>query len=282
MVQHPRPEQDAYWATWPSPCRGSRSADRRATTTPPELSVVIPVLRRGGERRAALRGLVVALEELGRTYEVVVVDDGSRDETFATPRGARGGRPAPEARAAPPQLRADGGDGRRLRPRPGRDRRPDGRRPPERPGGHRAAAREVRRGLRRRQRLAQGPQGRRRRGAFPRASRTGSSAASPASACTTTAARSRPTAPRSSGDAALRRDAPLPARARVPGRGAHHRDSGRPPSADVRQVQVRARPDVQGAARPDDREVPVRLVDEAEPPLRRVRARSSACSAPRS
>ena len=74
-------------------------------------------------------------------------------------------------------------------------------------------------------------------------------------------------------DAALRRDAPLPPRARL-------QAGARITEVEVRHhprvlgtEQVRAGPDVQGAARPADGEVPLRSVDEAELRLRRQRGR---------
>jgi len=48
----------------------------------PELSVVIPLLNEAPNVEALYRELVDALEAWGRTFEVVLVDDGSTDETF--------------------------------------------------------------------------------------------------------------------------------------------------------------------------------------------------------
>ena len=49
----------------------------------PELSVVIPVHDEEENVEPLYVALRSSLEELGRTYEIVVVDDGSRDETYA-------------------------------------------------------------------------------------------------------------------------------------------------------------------------------------------------------
>jgi glycosyltransferase involved in cell wall biosynthesis len=49
----------------------------------PYLSVVIPVLDEAENLPILAERLVQALEALGRSYEVIVVDDGSRDESFA-------------------------------------------------------------------------------------------------------------------------------------------------------------------------------------------------------
>jgi len=48
----------------------------------PELSVVIPLLDEAPNVEALCRELVDTLEASGRTFEVVLVDDGSTDETF--------------------------------------------------------------------------------------------------------------------------------------------------------------------------------------------------------
>ena len=49
----------------------------------PELSVVIPVHDEQDNVGPLYHALRDALDSLGRTYEIVVVDDGSRDETYA-------------------------------------------------------------------------------------------------------------------------------------------------------------------------------------------------------
>jgi cellulose synthase/poly-beta-1,6-N-acetylglucosamine synthase-like glycosyltransferase len=57
-----------------------------APTPAPYLSVVIPVLDEAENLPILAERLVQALEALGRSYEVIVVDDGSR----AQPAAARG------------------------------------------------------------------------------------------------------------------------------------------------------------------------------------------------
>src|SRR5688572_29817978 len=52
-------------------------------TTDPQLSVVIPVYNEGENIEPLYTELGSALDELGRSYEVVVIDDGSRDDSFA-------------------------------------------------------------------------------------------------------------------------------------------------------------------------------------------------------
>jgi glycosyltransferase involved in cell wall biosynthesis len=49
----------------------------------PELSVVVPVHDEEGNVEPLHAALRESLDRLGRTYEIVVVDDGSRDETYA-------------------------------------------------------------------------------------------------------------------------------------------------------------------------------------------------------
>jgi len=49
----------------------------------PQISVVIPLFNEEENVRLLLDELVGELEKLGRTYEVICVDDGSRDRTFA-------------------------------------------------------------------------------------------------------------------------------------------------------------------------------------------------------
>jgi glycosyltransferase involved in cell wall biosynthesis len=49
----------------------------------PELSIVVPVFNEEENVEPLYRGVVNALEALGRTFEIVVVDDGSSDRTYA-------------------------------------------------------------------------------------------------------------------------------------------------------------------------------------------------------
>jgi glycosyltransferase involved in cell wall biosynthesis len=71
------------WASG-EPLRPVPEADRAET---PELSVVIPMHNEEENVEPLYAALRTALDALGRTYEIVVVDDGSRDETY--PRLAR-------------------------------------------------------------------------------------------------------------------------------------------------------------------------------------------------
>src|SRR5688572_2230045 len=49
----------------------------------PEVSVVIPVHNEEDNVEPLFADLRASLDGLGRTYEIVVVDDGSRDETYS-------------------------------------------------------------------------------------------------------------------------------------------------------------------------------------------------------
>ncbi len=52
-------------------------------STPVDLSVVIPLYNEEGNILPLYEQLTVALDKLGKTWEVIVVDDGSRDSSFA-------------------------------------------------------------------------------------------------------------------------------------------------------------------------------------------------------
>jgi glycosyltransferase involved in cell wall biosynthesis len=67
-------------------------AERRDEAAP-ELSVVVPVYDEEANVEPLYASLVSALDELGRTYEIVVVDDGSRDGTYAKLAGLAAGDP---------------------------------------------------------------------------------------------------------------------------------------------------------------------------------------------
>jgi undecaprenyl-phosphate 4-deoxy-4-formamido-L-arabinose transferase len=58
-------------------------APRLAEAPLPELSLVVPVYNEEATLEEVYRRATATLEELGRPYEVIVVDDGSRDGTWA-------------------------------------------------------------------------------------------------------------------------------------------------------------------------------------------------------
>ena len=56
---------------------------RQTTAGAPELSVVVTLYNEAGSLPELHRRTVEALTELGRSFEIVYVDDGSTDGTFA-------------------------------------------------------------------------------------------------------------------------------------------------------------------------------------------------------
>ena len=65
-----------------------------------DLSVVIPVRNEAASLDELHGELSSTLRAWGRSYELIVIDDGSTDESFETPRAAPGGRSAPDASSA--------------------------------------------------------------------------------------------------------------------------------------------------------------------------------------
>jgi glycosyltransferase involved in cell wall biosynthesis len=57
-------------------------AGRADDPSPPEISIVVPVHDEEDNVDALYLTLMSSLERLGRTFEVIVVDDGSRDDTY--------------------------------------------------------------------------------------------------------------------------------------------------------------------------------------------------------
>jgi glycosyltransferase involved in cell wall biosynthesis len=60
----------------------ARSVAATRSDDAPEVSVVIPVHNEEDNVEPLYSDLRASLDELGRTYEIIVVDDGSRDETY--------------------------------------------------------------------------------------------------------------------------------------------------------------------------------------------------------
>ncbi len=235
----------------------------------PDLSVVIPIRNEAPNLRELHRELDETLQAWGRPYELVIIDDGSTDESFDILRELQAARSPPAGDPVPPQLRPDGGVLGGIRPRPRPDHRDVGRRPAERPARHPRPRGRSRARPRHRLRMAQEPQGHvadapppveagqhadlegHRRGAarlrmFPQGvSGGGRQAAAP-----------------------VRRDAPL-----HPGdRQRHGRDDRRtgrqPPRAPVRPFEIWALADDPGRAGPADRQVHAALRDPPAADLR--------------
>jgi glycosyltransferase involved in cell wall biosynthesis len=59
-----------------------KGLQRRASDTPTDLSVIIPVFNEEENVRALHTRLKAVLDEIGRGYEIIFVDDGSQDDTF--------------------------------------------------------------------------------------------------------------------------------------------------------------------------------------------------------
>ena len=60
----------------------------------PELSLVIPAYNEAAGIAEAIAEADAALAGLGRSYEIVIVDDGSADDTFEVAQAAAANRPA--------------------------------------------------------------------------------------------------------------------------------------------------------------------------------------------
>ena len=82
----------------------------------PELSIVIPVRNESPNITPLYDELTETLGRYGRSYELIVVDDGSTDDTFEQLAVAPGARSAAARHPLPPQLRPDGGVCRRHSP----------------------------------------------------------------------------------------------------------------------------------------------------------------------
>ena len=96
-----------------------------------DLSIVIPVCNESANIDLLCRELVETLEASGRSFEIIVVDDGSTDDSFAKLAAWQ----AKDSRLRIIRFRrnfADGGVCRRVRIR-ARQHRHVGRRSPERP-----------------------------------------------------------------------------------------------------------------------------------------------------
>ena len=91
------------------------------------VSIVVPVYNESGSVEPLLVEIDAAMAELGRPYEVVFVDDGSDDGTFATLEALAAGSSPRARRQAAAQLRQVGGADVRLRGGARRRRGDDGR-----------------------------------------------------------------------------------------------------------------------------------------------------------
>lgn len=67
----------------------------------PELSVVVPIHQEEPILRSAVQGLLAGLRARGRSFELILAENGSRDVTLAIARALEGEEPEVIARASP-------------------------------------------------------------------------------------------------------------------------------------------------------------------------------------
>ena len=96
----------------------------------PEISVFLPVYNEEPNLRPLHAKLDAALKALGRSAEIVYVDDGSNDGSLTILRELAAMDSSARGRVAK-KLRTNGRDGRRHRRRPRQSSDPDGRGSPE-------------------------------------------------------------------------------------------------------------------------------------------------------
>jgi glycosyltransferase involved in cell wall biosynthesis len=84
-----RPGRLAYWhamavrtSSWTNTAQATARGESARLEGSPAISIVVPVHNEQGNVEALWARLQASLEALGRTFEVIVVDDGSRDETY--------------------------------------------------------------------------------------------------------------------------------------------------------------------------------------------------------
>ena len=79
------------------------------------ISVVVTLYNESGSLGELYRRTVEALETLGEPFEIIFVDDGSTDGSFAELERLASDGPPCAGRALPAQLRPASGDARRSR-----------------------------------------------------------------------------------------------------------------------------------------------------------------------
>src|SRR5579863_9402383 len=79
----PAAAEDSHPASASSPGATSQGADGSPAVSRPGLSLIIPAYNESQAIRHSIRAASAALAELGMPYEIIVVDDGSTDDTAA-------------------------------------------------------------------------------------------------------------------------------------------------------------------------------------------------------
>jgi glycosyltransferase involved in cell wall biosynthesis len=85
-----------------------------------DLSIIVPIFNEEESVVPLWQQTAAAVEKLGKTFEIIFIDDGSTDKSQSV--------------LAAPQFWPDGGDVGEVRSRARRDHHPDGRGPAKRPG----------------------------------------------------------------------------------------------------------------------------------------------------
>ena len=245
------------------------------------LSLVIPVYNEADSLQPLVAEIDEALTAAGLRFEIVFVDDGSTDGSFAGDAGA-GGEPRRRARRqAAPQLRQGRRTLARVRGVPRRRRRHAGRRPPGRPRRDPAARLASGRRLRPRVGLEAEPPGPAEQDTAVAALQL-DGAADVGSPAARLQLRPQGIPPGGRGHhPRLRRAAPLHPGRRGAGRVPRHRGACAPPQADGGRVQVRLAALPARLPRPDDGPLPGPVPAPAAAPVRRHRHAvhpRSACS----
>jgi cellulose synthase/poly-beta-1,6-N-acetylglucosamine synthase-like glycosyltransferase len=70
-------------SAWTGPSTLSPDLGRGRDASVPEVSIVVPVCDEQANVEPLYSSLVSTLTDLGRTHEIVIVDDGSRDDTYS-------------------------------------------------------------------------------------------------------------------------------------------------------------------------------------------------------
>src|SRR3954470_13042023 len=86
VSRSPSPSSGCSWWAWSCTSYGPKRRPEKADNSPvtPELSIVIPIRNEGPSLLELHRELTDTLVGWGRSYEILIIDDGSTDDSFAT------------------------------------------------------------------------------------------------------------------------------------------------------------------------------------------------------